>query len=79
MTTGRYRLSTGVLSGTPTAAGTFTFVVTANNTVDPPATQTFTLKIGDVTPTPTPTPTPTTPGNSGGTASHVGHLPIVSG
>ena len=35
----------GVLSGTPTAAGTFTVTITASNGVGPVATQTFTLLV----------------------------------
>jgi hypothetical protein len=37
--------TTGVLSGTPTAAGTFTSTITASNGVASPATQSFTLTV----------------------------------
>ncbi len=45
--------SSGLLSGTPTQSGTFTFTITATNGTSPDATQTFTLT---VTPAQTVTP-----------------------
>jgi hypothetical protein len=50
---------TATLAGTPGAAGTSPFIITANNGVTPNATQNFTLTVI----APTPTPTPTTLGN----------------
>src|SRR5690606_31106730 len=44
------------LSGTPTAAGTYTIDVTASNGVDPDATQTFTLTVTDTFVPPPPAP-----------------------
>ena len=41
--------SAGLLSGTPTAAGSFTIVITASNGVLPNATQTFTLTVDNGT------------------------------
>jgi hypothetical protein len=50
---------TGVLSGKPTGpVGTYTFPVTASNGVNPPATQSFTLTIGQI-PTITSSPSAT--------------------
>ncbi|NMM92623.1 hypothetical protein B2J88_51835 [Rhodococcus sp. SRB_17] len=42
----------GVLSGTPTAAGTYTFVLQAANGVDPDLTLTVTVKVTDAPGTP---------------------------
>jgi hypothetical protein len=51
--------TTGVISGTPTAAGTSTVTITASNGTGPADTQVVTVRV--VAPTPTPTPTPTAP------------------
>jgi len=63
--------TTGVLSGTPTTAGSYTFTVTATNEYGTD-TREYTIVVVDraVQPTPTPTPTPTDPGagGSGGSA-----------
>lgn len=70
--------NTGLVSGTPTAAGSYTFTVTATNQYGTDA-QEYTIVIRDtrtpVTPTPTPTTTSgssTTGGTSGGTGTGTG-------
>ncbi|MFF3025811.1 putative Ig domain-containing protein [Microbacterium sp. NPDC057944] len=65
--------ATGALSGTPTAAGTYTFTVTATNQYGTD-TQEYTIVIVDRTVQPTPSPTPTDPsdGGSGGTGGGSG-------
>jgi hypothetical protein len=68
--------ATGVVSGTPTTAGSFTYTVTATNpagTATASYTQLVTLA---ASPTPSPTPTPSSTSTS--SASDI-HLPIVSG
>ncbi|MFJ3385894.1 MULTISPECIES: ice-binding family protein [unclassified Curtobacterium] len=52
--------TTGVISGTPTTAGTTSVTITAGNGTGPDATQTFDFTVAPaaVVPTPTPTPTP---------------------
>src|SRR5262249_10878292 len=44
--------SDGVLSGTPTMAGSFTFTVTATNGVAPDAVKQFTIEVSEVKPPP---------------------------
>ncbi|PZE82720.1 ice-binding family protein [Curtobacterium sp. MCBD17_032] len=56
--------ATGVISGTPTAAGSSTVTITASNGTAPADTQVVTVRVVAPTPTPTPTvpvPTPTVP------------------
>lgn len=60
--------TTGVLSGTPTTAGSYTFTVTATNQYGTD-TQEYTIVIVDRAVQPTPTPTPTDPGEGGSGAS----------
>ncbi|MDX2111304.1 MAG: putative Ig domain-containing protein [Verrucomicrobiota bacterium] len=57
--------SAGVLSGTPTAAGTFTGTVTASNGTDPNATQAFNIAITAPSSPPTITSTPPVGGSVG--------------
>ena len=61
----------GVLAGTPTAVGTFSFTVTASNGLFPDASATFSLTINDTTP-PSITPNVSgTPGANGWYTSNV--------
>jgi ELWxxDGT repeat protein len=53
-------LSTGTLTGTPNAPGTYTITISASNGSLPNATQSFVIQVASsATPTPTPTPTST--------------------
>ncbi|MBQ3359354.1 MAG: putative Ig domain-containing protein [Microbacterium sp.] len=81
--------ATGVVSGTPTTAGTYTFTVTATNQYGAD-TQEYTIVIddADVQPTETPTPTttphdgtpsPSTGGSTGGATSGGGGLALTGG
>jgi large repetitive protein len=59
--------SSGVLSGNPTTAGTFSITVTASNGVAPNSVQSFTVPVGLTTAITTPTGSPfVVPGNLGG-------------
>jgi hypothetical protein len=71
--------ATGVVSGTPTTAGSFTYTVTASNgagTTTASYTQLVTLA---ASPTPTPSTTPTPSSTSTTSSTSDIHLPIVSG
>ena len=63
--------STGAITGTPTASGTFTGIITASNGVSPVATQNFSIAIG-LLPAPVPTPEPPTTLGSSNTVTWAG-------
>ena len=70
--------SGGVISGTPTAAGTFDFTVKAANGVSPDATKALSIIISNAPVTPTPTPTPSGSSDGGG-SSYTPTTPAPSG